>query len=180
MTGGSRALSLLGSIAVAAGGWVASGILAQRPPSAPPQERPPVSDSEVARESRRLSLGLRGLASPPARRPYAGPVRNPFQFADTGTVPAGRDVRPAPAAARAGAAGDRDPDARPTMQLAGMAEDPGPDGPVRRAVVKAGGELFVVGRGDVILGRFRVARLDAEAVELEDLEGGPAVILALR
>lgn len=65
------------------------------------------------------------------------------------------------------------------MQLIGVAEDPGPEGPVRRAVIKARGELFVAGTGDVVLGRFRVARIDAETVELEDLQGGPRTILAL-
>ncbi len=66
------------------------------------------------------------------------------------------------------------------MQLAGMAEDPGHQGPVRRAVIVAAGELFVVGKGDLVLGRFRITRIDAELVELEDLQGGPRTILALR
>ncbi len=66
------------------------------------------------------------------------------------------------------------------MRLSGMAEDPGPQGPVRRAVIVAADQLFVVGTGEFVLARFRVTRIDAEAVELEDLQGGPRTILTLR
>jgi hypothetical protein len=176
MTAG-KALGVLAVLA-AAGSWFASGALTRRPAPFPADPPWPASQTEVGRTTARLALGLKLLTSPSRTAPYTAPARNPFHF---GASRPG-SVQPATSAATAtgtpAAAGM--PPERPAMQLAGMAEDPGQQGPVRRAVIVAAGELFVVGTGDLVLGRFRVTRTDAEAVELEDLQGGPRTILALR
>jgi len=179
MTAG-RALGLLVVLA-AAGSWVASGFLARRPAPVPADEPLPVSQTEVSRATARLVLGVRGLTSPKAHAAYTPPARNPFQFGTSPTPPAqpGPSARPSSAMTASSTAPNTPPE-RPPMQLSGVAEDPGPSGPVRRAVITAAGELFVVATGDLVLGRFRVARIDAEAVELEDLQGGPKTILTLR
>ena len=174
---GGKALGLLAVIATA-GGWLGSGFVARRPSPHPPDEPFPVSRTEVGRATARLSSGLASLSSS-GRGPYVAPARNPFLF---GSNPgAARAVSGLPPDPRIGAAETaRGSSERPSMQLIGMAEDPGSDGPVRRAVITAAGQLFVVGKGQLVLNRFRIGRMDVDVVELEDLEGGPPTILALR
>ncbi|HOC18983.1 MAG TPA: hypothetical protein PKK95_11975 [Vicinamibacterales bacterium] len=179
MTAG-RALGLATILALAAT-WLASSYLANRPTPLPLDEPLPISQTEVGRATARLALGLKSLAAPSRHAAYKAPVRNPFRFGATSGPP----NQPGPSARRtssetlARGASDLPPE-RPSMRLSGMAEDPGPRGPVRRAVIVAADQLFVVGTGDLVLARFRVTRIDAEAVELEDLLGGPRTVLALR
>lgn len=176
---GRRALGLVAVLAAAAA-WLASGYLGRRAAALPDQGPLPVSQTEVGRATARLALGMKGLTSPAGAAAYTAPTRNPFRFgAPTrppapGTTPVGASRSP-----RTDRAPWNAPPERPPMLLIGVAEDPGPDGPVRRAVIRAGEELFVVGTGDLVLGRFRVTRIDPEAVELEDLRGGPTTVLAL-
>ncbi|HSK09246.1 MAG TPA: hypothetical protein VK911_06700 [Vicinamibacterales bacterium] len=173
MTGGK--LLALGVIATA-GGWLASEVVARRSTPTQAVEPIPAVETGVGRATARLSLSLKRLAAV-RPDPYAGPVRNPFAFGASAVDPPQR------------AAGDpeRDhsfaepvPGAEAALQLAGVAEDPGPEGPVRRAVISAGGQVFLVGKGELVLGRYRVAGIDPGAVDLEDLEDGSVRRLVFR
>ena len=66
------------------------------------------------------------------------------------------------------------------MRLVGMAEDPGPDGPVRVAFISAGGQLFNVKEGETVLEQYRVTKITADVVELADVNDGTVRRLALR
>jgi hypothetical protein len=68
----------------------------------------------------------------------------------------------------------------PPFKLIGVAEDAGPEGPVRTAIVSAPGQMFLVREGDSIAERFRVVRISADVVELTDAIDGSALRLALR
>jgi hypothetical protein len=62
--------------------------------------------------------------------------------------------------------------AEPALTLAGIAEDSGADGPDRTAFISGGGQLFMVKEGDIVAGRYRVARIASDAVELNDAAAG--------
>lgn len=68
----------------------------------------------------------------------------------------------------------------PSFVLVGLAEDDGPDGPVRTAIIKGAGDLFLVKEGDEVTGRYRVEKISADVVELTDTGGGPPLRLALK
>jgi hypothetical protein len=177
----ARRVHGLATILAAAAIWLASSYLVNRPVPLPPDQPLPVSQTEVGRATARLALGLKSLTAPSRHSVYKAPVRNPFRFGATREAP----IQPGLSAPRTspavpGRAPSGLPPERPPMRLSGMAEDPGPQGPVRRAVIVAADQLFVVGTGEFVLARFRVTRIDAEAVELEDLQGGPRTILTLR
>ena len=70
--------------------------------------------------------------------------------------------------------------ARPPLKLAGIAEDPGDDGPIRTAFISGPGQLFMVKEGETITDRYRVTRISADVVELTDLVDGSTHRLALR
>ena len=55
------------------------------------------------------------------------------------------------------------------MKLAGIAEDPEADGPVRTAIISGEGQLFMVKEGEAVTPRYRVAKISADVVELVDL-----------
>jgi hypothetical protein len=69
---------------------------------------------------------------------------------------------------------------KPSVALVGLAEDVGPDGPVRTAIIKNAGDLFFVKEGDEVTRRYRVAKISTDVVELTDIEGGPPLRLALK
>jgi hypothetical protein len=68
----------------------------------------------------------------------------------------------------------------PPFKMIGIAEDTGPSGPTRRAIISGAGELFVVGEGDPVTPRYRVAVVAPTGVELSDLATGAVVRLTLR
>ena len=70
--------------------------------------------------------------------------------------------------------------AAPPLKLVGIAEDPGPDGPIRTAIISGLGQLFFVKEGDSIAGRFRVQHLSGEVAELSDLADSTIHRLALK
>jgi hypothetical protein len=69
---------------------------------------------------------------------------------------------------------------RPELSLVGIAEDRGPDGPVRRAIIAGMGQLFIVAAGGRLTPRFLVVTIGADAVEIADEEDGATFRLALR
>jgi hypothetical protein len=52
------------------------------------------------------------------------------------------------------------------LALIGLAQDEGPEGTVRTAIISGGGDLFIVKEGDPVTSRFRVSRISGEVVEL--------------
>ena len=108
------------------------------------------------------------LASPPPATPVR---RNPFGF---GVASAG-------ATRIAGGAADAAvPTPRPSMELAGIAEETGNGHPNRTAVISAAGQVIFAKEGDRVLSRFLVVRIAADAVQLRDDEGGGEFSLVLK
>ena len=67
----------------------------------------------------------------------------------------------------------------PSFLLVGLAEDPGPDGPVRTAIISRAGELFIVKEGDAVTSQYQVAKISADVVELTGTGAGAATPLRL-
>jgi hypothetical protein len=68
----------------------------------------------------------------------------------------------------------------PPLKLSGIAEDPGPDGPLRTAIIAGDGQLFMVKEGEQVTARYRVAKISADVVELTDVIDNSVRRLALR
>jgi hypothetical protein len=61
-----------------------------------------------------------------------------------------------------------------------MAEDPGPEGPVRTAIISGYGQLFLVKEGERITSRYQVAKISGEAAEIRDLDDNSTLTLVLK
>jgi hypothetical protein len=114
------------------------------------------------------------------------PARNLFQFnaAPAARAITGRAVTPENEAALLPPSA---PPAVAAMTLIGIAEDPGPAGMIRTAIISGFGELFLARQGDAVTSRYRVANISSDVVELRDVddscaqrEGGCTVRLALK
>jgi hypothetical protein len=69
----------------------------------------------------------------------------------------------------------------PLLTLMGIAEEASPDGVRRTAIIGGGGDtLFMVTEGDAVGDRYKVTKVTADAVELEDLLTKAYRRLALR
>jgi hypothetical protein len=69
----------------------------------------------------------------------------------------------------------------PPFKLVGIAEDPGPDGPVRTAIISFPGRgPFLVKEGQNVTARFKVTKIAADVVELQDLGDHSVLRLALK
>ena len=143
--------------------------------SAPPQDRDvaphraalrsTASADAIARdmqtEAARLQERLRTAPVPPSspRNPFAFGADRSLRSRDVAraTVADTPDLAPAPSI--------------PALSLIGMAEDTTSKGVVRRtAVVSGDGDaIYFVAEGDVVIGRYRVTRIGADAIELQDL-----------
>ena len=125
----------------------------------------------LAAEITRLRERLRPTAAPQL------PSRNLFEFSRTAPAradsPAPRDL------AEAEAPRPPAPPA-PLLKLVGMAEDPGPDGPVRTAIISGFGQLFLVKEGERVTSRYQVAKISGEAAEIRDLGDNSTVTLVLK
>ena len=151
--------------------WLAGAVTTNRTVApAPVVERSPVDakSAELATEISRLHDHLRPTTMP------RQPGRNLFRFhaAPVATAP----VVPPPPPLEAPVAA---PAVLP-MRLVGVAEDPGPDGPLRIAFISAGGQLLNVKEGETVLERYRVTQITADVVELTDVHNGAVRRLALR
>jgi hypothetical protein len=172
---------VLGVLGAAFVTWLA-GASSSTPPTIPPVAETQSMDGaqalldEVARLHRRLDQ----IA------PSSSPVRNPFRFNG------GRHVVSAgPASVQADARSD-DASARgvalrpvPELALIGMAEDSGTEagageGPQRTAIISGGGELFFVRKGDQLGGKYTVAGVYGDAVELVSLSDAAVIRLQLK
>ena len=101
------------------------------------------------------------------------PIRNPFVFAE-------RQARPVVTTRREPRPVALEPEpvmpVEPELDLLGVAEE----GAVRTAMIGLGDELLMVTVGQEVAGRYRVAAVGADAVELQDLTTGATRRLALK
>ncbi len=151
--------------------WLAGGVTTNHTATpAPIVDRTPVDtkSAELATELGRLHDRLRPTAMP------RQPGRNLFRF-HAAPAPVAPVAPPPPPVEMPVAA----PVVAP-MRLVGIAEDPGPDGPVRVAFISAGGQLFNVKEGETVLEQYRVTKITADVVELADVNDGTVRRLALR
>jgi hypothetical protein len=146
--------------------------------SAPPQDRDVLprratqvsatSAGTIARdmqtEAARLQERLRKAPAPDSN------PRNPFAFG------ADRSQRPASGIVHATVADTPDVAAAPpipSLSLIGMAEDSTSKGTRRTAVLSGDGDaVYFVAEGDTLIGRYRVTKIGADAIELSDLQSG--------
>ncbi len=163
---------------VAAGGaaiaWFAGAATSNRevaPPIILPHPPIDMQSADLAKEIARLHDRLRPDATP------RQPARNLFTF-HTSPQRIVAPIVPPPAPVIGEGAATTVP--QPPLQLAGIAEDSGPDGPVRTAIISTPGQLFLVKAGDPVTSRYRVARVAADVVELTDAIDGSVRRLALR
>lgn len=120
--------------------------------------------AELASEIARLHERLSPDATP------AQPSRNLFRFRAAAVRPLAlattKPSDPEPAASPA-------PAPEPlALKLAGIAEDPGPDGPVRTAIISSSGPLFLVKEGDSVTSSYRVVKIMADRVDLAGTRDG--------
>ena len=128
--------------------------------------------AELASEIERLHERLAPTVAPSA------PGRNLFTFR---AMPMPAAAVPAPTAPRPAITELAPlPMALPPLKLAGIAEDAGPEGPVRIAFVSGEGQLFMVKEGETVTPRYRVAKISADVVELTDVIDNSIRRLALR
>jgi hypothetical protein len=66
------------------------------------------------------------------------------------------------------------------FKLIGFAEDAGPDGAIRTAIISGQGQVYLVGEGDTVAWIYRVEKILPDSVELFDSTGGPTLRLALK
>jgi hypothetical protein len=156
-------LVVVGAVLIA---WLAGAATSKRaipPPIVTPPHTIDARGIELTNEIARLRDRLRPTTQP------SQPRRNLFTFKAAARpsvampdLPSAQPVIEAPAARIA----------EPPLKLAGIAEDTGPEGPDRTAIISGQGQLFMVKEGDQVTARYRVATISADAVELADLDGG--------
>ena len=164
----TAAIAVIGGALIA---WLAGAATSNRPlPPLPPTIKTPIEargaalDDEIAR----LHERLRPSASPRL------PTRNLFAYRAAAHAAPLPPARPAVADAPPAAP------SLPSLKLAGIGEDEGPDGPVRIAFISGEGQLFMVKEGEMVTPRYRVARISADVVELQDVDDKSTRRLALR
>jgi hypothetical protein len=154
--------------------WLAGAATSNRavpPPIISPPQPIEMRGAELASEIARLHERLRPTATPHQ------PGRNLFTFRATHTRPIAAPIvvesRPAIVEAPAVVAA-------PPLKLSGIAEDTGPDGPERTAIISGSGQLFMVKEGENVTPRYRVVKISADVVELTDLGDGSIRRLAMK
>ena len=134
---------------------------APRTARAPHPAGPDALAREVGVQATRLHARM-------AQAPIPGTnSRNPFAFNVT------HATRPESALVHATAVDEPAPvftAPLPPLTLMGVAEDTTPAGPKRTAVIGGDGDaIYMVSEGDAVGDRYRVTRIGADAVELEDV-----------
>ena len=170
----AKRVVLIGAAGGALAAWLAaaSTMLTPRVVETPVRKTTAVElrGAALAAEITRLRERLRPTAAPQV------PSRNLFEFSRTAParaaspvlleLPAAEAPRPAPEV--------------PPLKLVGLAEDPGPQGPVRTAIISGFGQLFLVKEGERVTSRYQVAKISGEAVEISDLGDNSTLTLALK
>jgi hypothetical protein len=170
MTPARAATYFVGAILLAA--WLASAAGVARPhlPPVPRRSAQAMQLDAVALTVQSQAARLRQrLAAAPTLQ---APTRNPFTFAarEPAVAPA---VHPRTLAAPV-VADSLLPE--PALVLLGVAEE----GSTRTAMVEFGGDLLMVTEGQTLVGRYHVAKVGADAIELVDLGTGATRRLFLR
>lgn len=156
-------------------GWLASAQPSNAPAGAQSPQIRSGSDSRVARGAQTptttanapTDIELQAMRLQARLRPereYPQPMRDPFRFAArrSAATPIGREpVADAPPPAPANL-----PPPAPQVSLSGIAEDEVDGRPVRAAVLSTPAGVLIVREGEEILGFYRVARIEPDAVEL--------------
>jgi hypothetical protein len=158
--------------------WLASAASTLRRPPVTYQESNATGTSAtetLASEVQAHAARLRErLASAP--KPQL-PHRNPFVFESRPVVPA-RPLAPRTNPARAD---ETLPPPEPALMLIGIAEDQGPKGLVRTAIITDDADaVFVLTIGETLLDRYSVEAIGADAVELKEVATNAIRRLALR
>lgn len=163
---------VLGGGALAA--WLAGAATSNRALPGPIVPRPAPIDKRgaaLATEIAKLHERLRPSAAPLAA------ARNVFRFQAPRAPFAQTSATPRPALVET-------PAPRPVppipLRLSGIAEDEGPDGPVRVAIIAGDGQLYMVKLGELVTPRYKVAAIAADAVELLDLQDNSTRRLGLK
>jgi hypothetical protein len=165
-------LTIIGAALIA---WLAGAATSNRETAPPPMiTRAPVDakGADLAKEIARLHERLRPEAIPHQ------PGRNLFLFARPTRVQA--HAEPADATKPVLSEPARPAPMLPALQLAGIAEDAGPNGPERTAIISGDGQLFLVKEGEAVTPRYRVAKIAADVVELTDALDGSTRRLPLK
>jgi hypothetical protein len=112
-------------------------------------------------------------------RPSAAPVqsRDLFRYGNRAAAKAAASAPPAAAAPSPMPRIDRP--AQPAIKLVGIAEDAGPDGPARTAIVSDAGALVFLKEGETVA-HYRVTRIAADVVELTNADDNTILRLALK
>jgi hypothetical protein len=171
MTPARAATYLVGAILLAA--WLASAAGVARPhlPPVPRRSAESMQLDAVALTVQSQAVRLRQrLAAAPSLQ---GPVRNPFAFAASEPVVMAAVVRPVTHTAPVVA---DPPMPELALVLLGVAEQ----GSTRTAMVQSGDELLMATEGQTLAGRYRVAKVGVDAIELVDLGTGTTRRLFLR
>jgi len=157
--------------------WFAAAMTPGGPPAAIRGNAQPtrldIDSATLASEVTRLRERLRPDTAPRER------IRNPFAFR-SGPRPASPEH--VNAAAAAPIASQPNPSV-PPLTLAGFAEDSGPDGLIRTAIISGGGQLFLVKRGDTMTTRdvtYRVEAVSSDGVDLTNLNDTTSRRLTLK
>lgn len=148
--------------------WLASAAGVGRYGAAPRPVPRPAMDAQLAAladDVQAQAIRLRDrLAQAPAPSPEQ---RNPFAFSSR---PAMTREPSRPAAPPSDL--PPPPPSEPVLTLIGVAEMPGAAGPVRTAMVTTGsGDLIMVTAGQTLLGRYEVAAVAMDAVQLKEPNG---------
>ena len=174
----TRAAAYIGAVSLLAA-WFASAagvIRSPRAPRTPPRSAASTSGDAVAFDVQAQAERLqRRLATAPTPQ---NPVRNPFTFTARPRVsppaPEPREIAPPEPTAPIA-------DPEPELALIGIAEDMTPKGVVRTAMIASAGDQLILARvGQDVAGRYKVAAVGADAVELTDTSTGRVRRLALR
>ena len=158
----------------AVGAWFAGAATSNPDRSAmsiPPIPAIDVRGEELATEIARLQERLRPTSQP------RQPGRNLFAFRARAAQQPAPIVAAAPQAMAP--AMPLTPPPLP-LKLAGIAEDEGPEGPLRTAIISGEGQLYLVKEGDEVTPRYRVGKISADVVELVDVGDNSVRRLALR
>jgi hypothetical protein len=155
--------------------WLAGAATSKRAIPPPIVMLPQAIDArglELTNEIARLRDRLRPTAAP------SQPRRNLFTFKES-TGPS-RATPGVPAAPPAALQSEVAHPAEPPLKLAGIAENSGPRGPDRTAIISGQGQLFMVKEGEQVTARYVVAKIAADAVELTDVEAGTSRRLVMK
>jgi Tfp pilus assembly protein PilP len=140
-------------------------------PVASPRPRPPRAAGSRGPDA--LALEVRSQADRLRARMAQAPVpdanpRNPFSFAApirTARATPGRDFL-----VRAATVDEAPAPPLPALTLMGIAEETAAAGPRRTAVIGGEGDtIYMVAEGQPVGSRYKVTKIGADAVELEDL-----------